>query len=143
MAKGPGRKKHAAERTVEVKRTVGKEPAMEKERSMQATEKLSEAIEQYKASLTSGVKVTGQTTEGDGKVWVVYRSGAGTPICIEFKRADVIDIQRGGNAETATVSVKKDADYVMVVAGIAGREDDLPAGLGRIFEEVSGSPRSS
>ena len=110
---------------------------------MQATEKLSEAIEQYKASLTSGVKVTGQTTEGDGKVWVVCRCGTGSPICVEFKRADVLDIQRGGSGETATVSVKKDSDYVLVVAGIAGREDDLPAGLGRIFEEVSGSSRST
>src|ERR1700761_1913672 len=136
MAKRAERKKHSTERTTEEKRTLEREPAMEKERSMQATEKLSEAIEQYKASLTSGVKVTGQTTEGDGKVWVACRSGTGSPICVEFKRADVLDIQRGGSGETATVSVKKDSDYVLVVAGIAGREDDLPAGLGRIFEGV-------
>lgn len=143
MAKQQARKKHAAERTIEEKRTVEKEPAMEKERTMQGTEKLSEAIEQYKASLTSGVKVTGQTSEGDGKVFVVSRSGAGTPICVEFKRGDVLDIQKSGSGETATVSVKKDADYVLTVAGIAGHEDDLPSGLSRIFEEVTGAPRSS
>jgi hypothetical protein len=103
---------------------------------MQGTEKLSKAIEQYKASLTSGLKLTGHVTEGEGKVSVVSKYGSRIPISIEFKRADVMEIQKGSNDETATILVKKDAGYVMIIGGIVGHEQDLPAGMARIFEDL-------
>jgi hypothetical protein len=106
---------------------------MDKERTMEGVERLSEAITKYKASLTSAVKLTGKVTEGEGKLWVVSKSSSGSPICVEFKRADVVDVQKGDDAETSTVLVKRDADYAVIVAGVTGHEYDLPAGLRQIF----------
>lgn len=103
-----------------------------------ATEKLSEAIGKYKASLETGGKITGKVSEEQGKLWVVCKSASGSPVCLEFKREDVVDVQQHGDDETSTVSVKEKADYVLTVAGVVGREDDLPRGLRSIFAEPSG-----
>lgn len=103
-----------------------------------STEKLSNAIDQYKASLATGAKITGKVTEEDDKLWVVCKSAVGSPVCVEFKRADVLEVQQRGDAETATVSVKDNADYTVTVAGVVGHEDDLPRGLRDIFAATSG-----
>lgn len=103
-----------------------------------STEKLSDAIDQYKASLATGAKITGKVTEEDDKLWVVCKSAIGSPLCIEFKRADVLEVQQRGDAETATVSVKDNADFTVTVAGVVGHEDDLPRGLRDIFAGPSG-----
>ena len=55
-----------------------------------SSEKLSDAIDQYKASLATGARITGKVTEEDDKLWVVCKSSVGGPICIEFKRPDVL-----------------------------------------------------
>ena len=106
-------------------------------------EKLSDAIDQYKASLATGAKVTGKVTEEDDKLWVVCKSAAGSPISVEFKRADVLEVQQRGDAETATVSVKDNADYTVTVAGVIGHDDDLPRGLRDIFTVTSGDGGTS
>lgn len=103
-----------------------------------STEKLSDAIDQYKASLATGAKITGKVTEEDDKLWVVCKSAEDSPVCVEFKRADVLEVQQRGDAETATVSVKDNADYTVTVGGVVGHEDDLPRGLRDIFAEPSG-----
>ena len=100
-----------------------------------SAEKLSEAIDQYKASLATGAKITGKVTEEDDKLWVVCKSAVGGPVCVEFKRDDVLEVQQRGDAEAATVSVKDNADYTITVAGMVGHEDDLPRGLRSIFAE--------
>jgi hypothetical protein len=69
---------------------------------------------------------------------VVCKSTVGGPVCVEFKRADVLEVQQRGDAETATVSVKDNADYTVTVAGVVGRDDDLPRGLRDIFTATSG-----
>ena len=102
-----------------------------------STEKLSDAIGQYKASLATGAKITGKVTEEADKLWVVCKSSIGSPVCIEFKRPDVLEVQQRGDAETATVSVKDNADYTVSIAGVVGHEDDLPRGLRDIFAEPS------
>jgi hypothetical protein len=107
------------------------------------TEKLSDAIDQYKASLATGAKVTGKVTEEDDKLWVVCKSATGGPICIEFKREDVLEVQQRGDAESATVSVKDNADYTVTVAGVVGHDDDLPRGLRSIFAEPAGGGQRS
>lgn len=101
-----------------------------------AAEKLSEAIGQYKATLETGSKITGKVSEEQGKLYVICKSSSGSPVCIEFKREDVVNVQ-GGDGDSATVSVKDNASYVVTVAGVVGREDDLPRGLGSIFAEPS------
>lgn len=116
-----------------------KEQTMEKG-AAKNTEKLSEAISQYKASLVA--KITGKVTEDGDKLSVVTKTPSGSPISVEFKRDDVVEVQQRGDGETATVAVKHNADYTVTVAGIAGHEDDLPAGLGSIFDEAGGGRRS-
>jgi hypothetical protein len=109
-----------------------------------STEKLSEAIDQYKASLATGKKITGKVTEEGNKLWVICKSESGSPVCAEFKRGDVIDVQQRSDADTATVSVKENADYTLTIAGVVGREDDLPRGLRDIFtESAAGGARRS
>jgi hypothetical protein len=108
-----------------------------------STEKLSDAIDQYKASLATGAKITGKVTEEDDKLWVVCKSALGSPLCIEFKRSDVVEVQQRGDAETATVPVKDNADFTVTVAGVVGREDDLPRGLRDIFEPSGGGGQRS
>lgn len=110
--------------------------------SNRSTEKLSDAIDQYKASLATGAKITGKVTEEDDKLWVVCKSSLGTPLCIEFKRPDVLEVQQRGDAETATVSVKDNADFTVTIAGVVGHEGDLPRGLRDIFEPSGGGRRS-
>jgi predicted O-methyltransferase YrrM len=110
------------------------EHTMGEERAMQAADKLSSAVDKYKASLAVGATLTGATSEGDGKLWVVCKSSSGAPVCVEIKRADVVDVQKGADDQTSTVSIRKDADFTVTVAGVTGREYDLPAGLRRIFD---------
>ena len=73
MTRQPRRSKAKQERTMEKGTTRG-------------NEKLSDAIDQYKASLATGAKITGKVTEEDDKLWVVCKSSVGSPISIEFKR---------------------------------------------------------